>query len=221
MVGKGFERFGVDDVYFGPVGTAARYGIGYLLAILRHGEAGQCHCAVVAQRVGVEHDSGVGAEGVHAVEHRLVLQTVVLVEIIASVFPAPRCTPPGIVVKLFDFVAQGVAEWYFREVAVGDGVLGFHPFEGRHGCVVFERTIWIGYLNAEILIDSVVGRGFGINQIVGLCDCCRCDCHRQESRCKHRKFSESFHAIFFFIRANRLQQGSLLVLAERFAMFKV
>ncbi len=54
MVGKKLLGGSIHHIYLGPVTTAAAYGIGCVLAILRLGKTCESHGAVVTERVGVK-----------------------------------------------------------------------------------------------------------------------------------------------------------------------
>ncbi len=85
VVGQQLLGFGVHHIDFGPVRAAARNGVGGVLAVVGSAYAGQGHCTVVAELVGVEEHLGFLVKRACAVEHRLILQSVVLVEVVPSV----------------------------------------------------------------------------------------------------------------------------------------
>ena len=85
VVVERLSAFRVDDVYFRPVRTAARDGVGHVLSVVREACSRQGHGAVGRQLVGVEHHACLTVEAVLHVEHALVLQSVVLVEVILAV----------------------------------------------------------------------------------------------------------------------------------------
>ena len=76
-------RDGIHHVELLPVAAAARDAVSGIFAVVGEGKSRQCHRPVGRQFVGVEEHTGVAfvSRTIHHVEHALVLQSVVLVEI--------------------------------------------------------------------------------------------------------------------------------------------
>ena len=120
------------------------------------------HRTVVAQLVGVEKHAGLSAELIHHIEHALVLQTVVLVEIPFAL--ALEGSAHFLVVgHLFQAREQFGALGQAVEIGRGDGVLFLHPSGGLCAGVILQPTVGVGDFHAEIGVHGpVLGcRGIG------------------------------------------------------------
>ena len=158
---------GIHDADLDPVRTRCRRGIGKIAAVLGERRCGQCHRTVLGEGVRVEEDLA-GLTGLlRAVEHRLVLQTVVIIVVIpVAVFG--RSPLLGVVPQLGQPLADGVAEGDLREVVVGHGIFGSDPGGRCLRVVVLEPAVGIRHLGAEIVVHHLAAGRLGVGKMLDL-----------------------------------------------------
>ena len=154
---------GVHHADLHPVRSRRRGGIGEIAAVLRERGGGHGHRAVLRQAVGIEEHLARPARLPRAVEHRLVLQPVVII-VVPPVAVLRRRPLPGVVPQLGEPLTDGVAEGNLRQVVVRHGVFGLDP--GGRGLreVVLEPAVGIGDLRAEVVVHDPAALGLGIGQ---------------------------------------------------------
>ncbi len=160
LVGEVLAGVDVTHIPGAPVRAAYVGGPGHLLAVAADAQAAQGDRTVVAECVGVDQDTRLAVETFLYVDHRLVLQAVVLGEEVALAL-AERGAVLGVVPQGGQAVLDLVADGDALEVLEGDGVLGFDPGLGLVAVHVFEPAVGIGHLRAVVVVDLVdlVGRG--------------------------------------------------------------
>ena len=154
----------VHDDHLAPVAAALAYLIRTQAAVFGKADAAQRSGAISTKGVGVEEYFRL-AVALLAVEHALVLQAVVFVEI--GPFAAGEGRRVALVVPQLlqaglhgGFVRNGV------EVSKSHFVLGFHPLGGFFATVVFEPAVGVGHAGAEVLVHhGAVHAGFGIGKL--------------------------------------------------------
>ena len=165
MVGEELLGLHVHHVDLFPVASASGDGVGEILAVIGEGDAFEGYGSVVAQLVWVEEHASFASELVHLVEHSLVLQTVVLIDIPLSVL-LERGIDLLVVSHLLEAFQILVALRYLGEVSVGYGVLCLYPSRSCRTGIVFERAEWIRYFFAEVFVHRIVLRGGRILQVL-------------------------------------------------------
>ena len=162
-VGQQFARGHVHHADLDPVRTGRGGRIGAILAVLRERYVAQRDRTVVRQLVRVEEYLGRTVEAFLAIEHALVLQSVVL-EKEKVVAVLARHSVFRVVPELGQPVADLVAERDLRQVVLRDFVFGRHP-GGRLGrVVVLQPAVRIGHFRSEVVVDRAVHAGDGIRQ---------------------------------------------------------
>ena len=73
---------------------------------------------------------------------------------------------PFVVRHLLEPFEQPLALRYAVQIGIGDGILRLHPLGGLCAGVVFEPTVGVGHLGAEILVYGVVARCGGIVDVL-------------------------------------------------------
>ena len=126
----------VDDIEFLPVGTATGDAVSCPLAVVGEIDTFQGYRTIGAQRVWIQEYARLTAQLVHLIEHTLVLQTVVLVEVPLAVALA-WCTNLLVVGQLGESVEQLLAEGNLLQVGVGHLVFGCHPGSSLCRGVIF------------------------------------------------------------------------------------
>ena len=154
FVGGQLARFGILHADFDPVGTRRGRGIGEVAAILRERSRRKGHRTVLREGVGVEEDLAGLTGGLRAVEHRLVLQAVVII-IVPPVAVLDGCTLLGVVPQLGEPFADGSAEGNLCEVILRHGIFGRNPGGRSLRIVVLEPAVGVGDLHAEIVVHHV------------------------------------------------------------------
>ena len=188
MVVEQTAGLGVEHIYFGPVGTAARDGICHVAAVVAHRGAGKGYGAVVAQRVRIEEHFLFASDGfVGAIKYGLIFQSVVAEEIIAAVGAQEWGTLLHIVVEVGDALAESTAEGDFREIIFCKRTLLLYPGESFGRSIVFERAIRVGDFLTEIEVDSIA---CGSHRILF---CAGAGSQRDRSDCHSRKCRDKFH----------------------------
>ena len=152
MVVQELSRSDIHHVKLRPVGTASRHAVSHVLPVVREVNALQSHRSVVAQLVRVEEHARRTAQFVHHVEHTLVLQAVILVEIPLAV-TLERCAYFFVVRHLFQSFEQLRAERNLPDVAVGNGIFCLYPCRSLRTAVVLQPAIRVFHLRSEIGID--------------------------------------------------------------------
>ena len=156
-------RRGIHHIDFSPVGAGARHGVCRVSAVGAHVHARERHGAVVAQGVGVDKYLGILAVRLRgAVEHSLIAQAVVDIEIILAVVLAPGQARFLIVHQGCEAAAYGVAEGHGVEHRARQRVLGLDPGQRGGRGVVFERAVDVAYLDTRHRVGGAVLRGGGI-----------------------------------------------------------
>ena len=162
----GSERLvgGVHHADLHPVRTRRGGRIGKPAAVLREGHVGQGHRPVVGELIGVEEHLAGLARLLRAVDHRLVLQTVVI-SVVPPVAVLARGALLGVVPHFGQPLADGPAERNLREIVLRHGVLGGDPRGRGLRVVVLEPAVGIGNLRAEIVVHHVAAHGLGVRLV--------------------------------------------------------
>ncbi len=108
--------------------------------------------AIVGEGVGIEENFGSAAERIHAIDHALILEAIILVIIVFPILSFRRETGLGVIVEMSEAFAYLLTERNLREIVFSHLVFSLHPFERGRSGVVFKRTVRIGHDCAEILI---------------------------------------------------------------------
>ena len=180
----GSERLvgGVHHADLHPVRTRRGGRIGKPAAVLREGHVGQGHRPVVGELIGVEEHLAGLARLLRAVDHRLVLQTVVI-SVVPPVAVLARGALLGVVPHFGQPLADGPAERNLREVVLRHGVLGGDPRGRGLRVVVLEPAVGIGNLRAEIVVHHVAAHGLGVRlmfYLFHIAAACRRRCAEQK-----------------------------------------
>ncbi len=184
VVGQ-LARSHVEHPDLDPVGTRSGHGVGAIFAVLGERDVRKRHRTVVGQGIGVEEDLGLAVGRGGPIEHRLILQPVVME-------PVPRIAMLGgdallgIVPQLGEPLADGPAKRNLRQIIVRHGVLGSDPGGRGLGIVVFEPTVGVGHDGAEIIVDHLAARGVGIGLMLDLF-------HLRTTCCNHRRAARKEH----------------------------
>ena len=177
MVGQKLLGGGVHHGDLGPVAATAAYGVGCVLSVLRLECAGEGHCAVVAQGVGVEEHLAVARLEVGgAVYHGLVLKAVVLGIVIFAVIFAGGDTTLHKIVEVGQTLGDGSAIGNLREILLCHLVLGLDPSEGLGSGVVLQRAVDVTDLQSEDCVDSPVLRCGRVIEFLGSVATCHRAC---------------------------------------------
>ena len=158
-----FARAGVHHADLHPVRAGSGGGIGQVAAVLREREVGKGHRAVVGKAVGIEEHLALGGGIARAVEHRLVLEPVVI-EIVVIIPVSAQAPLFGIVPQLGQPLADRVAVGYLPQVVLRDGVLGLDPCGRGLRIVVLQPAVGVGDLGAEVVVHHLAARGFGVGK---------------------------------------------------------
>ena len=150
-----FTGFEVHDADLLPVAAGGIAHDGDVLVVVRGAGQAGCHCAVFAERIGVEEHFVFAVQSFSDVPHALVLEAVVLADVVA-VANLPRGAHFFIVEDLLVAVVDGAAERDAIEVAAGYGVLGFHPGARLFAAVVFEPPVGVGDIRSEVGVHHAV-----------------------------------------------------------------
>ena len=179
VFGQGFG-FGIHDADLDPVRARCRGGIGEIASVLREGDCRKRHRTVLRQRIGIEEDLA-GLSGLlRAAEHRLVLQSVVIIVVIpVAVFR--RSPLLGVVPQLGQPLADGIAEGDLREIILGYGIFGSDPGGRRLRVVVLEPAVGIRHLGAEVVVHHLAAGRFGVGKMFYLLHVVTTG-HRQDRR---------------------------------------
>ena len=156
MVFKQAAILHIHHENFFPVAAAAGNHIGHVLAVVREIGALESHRAVVAEGIGIQEDAGLAAEFVHLVEDALVLESVVLVEIPFAVLLVRGRAHLFVVGDFLEPREYLFAGGKLFKIGPGHFILRLDPGGSLGGSVVFQPTIWIGDLRAEVIVDSIV-----------------------------------------------------------------
>ena len=163
LVGQHLAGGDFQDVPGGPVGAGFGAAVSHVAAIVAETQPAQRDRAVLGPSVGVEQRAGRGIQRVQYVEHRLVLQAVVLQVVVASA----RLETHRILGKV-PKVRQPAADFFTlrdrRQVLESHLVLSRHPIGNflRVANVFLQPAIRITHLDAEIGIGVVHAAGRGI-----------------------------------------------------------
>ena len=169
-----------------PVAAAAGNHISHVLAVVRKIGALEGHCTVVAEGIGIQEDAGLAAEFVHLVEDALVLESVVLVEIPLAVLLVRRRAHLFVVGNFLEPREYLFAGGKLFQIGLGYFILRLYPGSGLGGSVVFQPTIWIGDLRAEVIVDSIVFARLGKFGRAGF-NCNSSHCQNYEDITFHRR----------------------------------
>ena len=141
-----------------PVRPARRGPVGEAPPVFGHRQRRDGHGAVFGEQVGIEQRLGAGREGSLLVQHRLVLQPVVLEKEVA-----PRLVEWRAVLRIVPERRQALAERRplrdLREIALGEPVLGIDPAPRFGGIGVLEPAIGVGDPRAVIVVDYIALAG--------------------------------------------------------------
>ena len=147
---------GVHNIKLLPVAAASGNGVCEVLSVVAEKHSLEGHGAVIAQGIGIEHHPGLAVGAVHLVQHALVLQSVVLVEVPFTVLATHRRPDLLVIVHLLQALQQLATEAYAFEIMVGVPVLGLHPGGCLVGKVVLQPAVGIGHGSAEIIVNGRV-----------------------------------------------------------------
>ncbi len=175
-------RCNVEHPNLHPVRSRCGHSIGAIFAVLGERDSREGHRAVVGQGVGVEEDAAIAVGRIGAVEHRLVLKSVVVKPVPGvAVFGGDALL--GVVPQFGKPLADGLAERNLRQVVVRHGVLGLDPgCRGFRG-VVLQPAVGVGHGGAEIVVDRLPALGVGVGQVLDRFHLCATGCeHRGTAR---------------------------------------
>ena len=161
FVGGQLARRGILDADLDPVRARCGGRIGEVAPVLRERRRGQRHRPVLRKGVRIEEDLARRARLLRAVEHRLILQAVVII-VVPPVAVLDRRPLLGIVPQFGQPLADRTAEGDLREVVLRHGILGRHPGSRRLRIVILEPAVGIGHLGAEIVVHDPAALGFGV-----------------------------------------------------------
>ncbi len=167
------ERFievaaGVDvaDAYFLPVTSAPRETIGEELSVLAVHLARYRRGSVFAQFVGIEEDYRLCVEGRRHIENRLVLQSIVsLEEVATTVFLGQRIA--RVVPQARQTAQDSLAARVGVDVAPRERVLAFDPRCSFRRVGILQPAIGIGHGGSVIVVDHVSFARLGV--VILLC----------------------------------------------------
>ncbi len=148
------------DVDLVPVAAVAGDDVGQVATVVREVERLQGHGAVVAQCVGVEHHLVV-AVGTVLIEHTLVLQSVVLVEV-EFVLYLEGSRHLLVVGEFGDALLHILAEGDLGQIVLSHLVLGIDPGLGLGAAVILEPAVRVGHLGAEVVVHRVHAARVGV-----------------------------------------------------------
>ena len=161
LVRELLARLGIHHADLNPVRTCRGNRIGHIFTVLREGYGRQSHRTLVRERVGIEEHLALSVERGLAIEHRLILQTVVI-EIVVPIAVARGRTLLRVVPELSQTLADLIAVGNLREIVERYLVLSLYPLGGFGGIVVLQPAIGIGHLSSEIVINNLTTLGCGI-----------------------------------------------------------
>lgn len=114
--------------------------------------------------LGSRNTSGLGVERSLAVQHGLVLSSVVAVKIV--IIPEfSRSSLPGISPQLGQAGTHRLAERNLIQVILRHGIFGSDPGGRLFRTVVFEPAVGVGDFGAEVVIHDFRTLGIGIRQV--------------------------------------------------------
>ena len=154
-------RCGLHHADLNPIRASRSHRVSHIFTILRECYGRQRHGTLVRESIGIEEDLALVRKRRLAIEHRLVLQTVVI-EIVVPIAVTRGSTLLRVVPELSQALADLIAIGNLREVIEGHIVLCLDPLSGFGGVVVLQPAVGIGYLGAEIVIHNLTTLGSGI-----------------------------------------------------------
>ena len=161
LVRELLARLGIHHADLNPVRTCRGNRIGHIFTVLREGYGRQSHRTLVRERIGIEEHLTLSVKRRLAIEHRLVLQTVVI-EVVVPIAVARGRTLLRVVPELSQTLADLIAVGNLREIVERNLVLSLYPLGGFGGVVVLQPAIGIGHLSSEIVINNLTTLGCGI-----------------------------------------------------------
>ena len=192
MVVKEFSGCHILDIDFFPVAAATRNDVGKIASVVGEGNALYRNGSVGAETVWIEKDALFTTQLVHLIEHRLVLQSVVAINV-----PFAILLEWGIDFLVVDNLAQPFkifgALWNLGQIGIGHCVFCFDPCCRCCAGVVFEWAIGVRHLHSEILVDGIVGRWRRIMQLL----CINGSGSQRECRCAKNLFYHSCFVLLF------------------------
>ena len=194
LIGRERAVGGVHHTNLDPVRAGFGHRAGAVFPVLGKSHRRKRHRPVVRERIGIEEHLALRTGGRRTVEHRLVLQPVV-VEIVPRIAVFGRDTLLGVIPQLGQPPADRVAERNLRQVILRHGILGLDPCRRRLRIVVFQPTVGIRDLRPEIVVHHVgalrlgVGHVFYLLHVVATCH------HRRRPREGHGLACQFHHSI--------------------------
>ena len=154
-------RCGIHHADLNPIRASRSHRVSHIFSVLRESDSRQRHGTLVRESIGIEEYLALCLERRLAIEHRLVLQTVVI-EIVVPIAVTRGSTLLRVVPELSQALADLIAIGNLREVIEGHIVLCLDPLGCFGGVVVLQPAVGIGYLGAEIVIHNLTTLGSGI-----------------------------------------------------------
>ena len=194
LIGRELAVGGVHHTNLHPVRAGFGHRAGAVFPVLGKSHRRKRHRPVVRERIGIEEHLALRTGGRRTVEHRLVLQPVV-VEIVPRIAVFGRDALLGVIPQLGQPPADRVAERDLRQVILRHGILGLDPCRRRLRIVVFQPTVGIRDLRPEIVVHHVgalrlgVGHVFYLLHVVATCH------HRRRPREGHGLACQFHHSI--------------------------
>ena len=167
MIGEVFFGGDIADFPLDPIGAGGGGGVGHEFSVRGNFVVLERYGAIGGELVGIKEDGGLFIERGSGVEDRLILETVVFREEVATAFSEGSAEALD-VPKFGQVGIELIATGNGGEVGVGDLVLRFDPIVGLLGVEILEPAVRVGDFDAVDGFLDCAGMGIRILERSGV-----------------------------------------------------